>query len=155
MHIYLVQRGKINRPLGKFEGQRLSKAVNLDYMGAAEFEFGALPKSFMAIEARVDAATLRIVPEIRQHESPLRVFSTMSDDEWSEYLSELLKLRAGALRTKENARFTESEVDNTPSYGHADFWWDIGNHVMFSFDKVFMKRIHEHVAASLNYMNEK
>lgn len=42
---YLVQRGKIRHPL--VEG-RFSDAVNLDYMGSAEFEWGALPKSLRA-----------------------------------------------------------------------------------------------------------
>lgn len=39
---YLIQRGKIVKPLAEHD-TRLSKAVNLDYMGSSEFEFGALP----------------------------------------------------------------------------------------------------------------
>jgi hypothetical protein len=56
---YLIQRGEIKRPL--VEG-RLSEAVNLDYMGSAEFEFGALPKSLRALQSMVDAISLTTEP---------------------------------------------------------------------------------------------
>lgn len=48
---YLIQRASINTPLAA-PSARLSQAVNFDYMGSAEFEFGALPRSFRNIEAQ-------------------------------------------------------------------------------------------------------
>jgi hypothetical protein len=150
---YLIQRGQIKRPLGDFRDQRLSKAVALDYMGSSEFEFGALPKSFREIEKVVDKANLRVIPEIKDKEGKsLRVFSVLTDEEWIQYLPYLHKMREGKLHCKECVRF---EASREPSkYSNCDFWWDIENHVMWSFDKSFMNSIHEYVAASLNFMNE-
>lgn len=149
--IYLVQRGTINRPIAEYRGQRISQAVDFDYMGSAEFEFGALPKSLRAIEANTDRATLRVVPEIKSGASSLRVFSVMSDKEFAEYLPKLIDLRAGKkTHTKE---YTAFNADYTSEYSKTDFWWDIENHTMFSFDKHFMNSIIDCVGASLTYMN--
>ena len=34
----------------------------------------------------------------------------------------------------------------------ADFWWDLGNHVMFSFDKIFVNRLPAVLQESWQYM---
>lgn len=149
---YLIQRGKIKRPLNDYRDTRLSQAVEFDYMGSAEFEFGALPKSFRAIEANIDAATLRIVPQIMQGEIALRVFSCLSDEQWAEYLPMLMKLRNDTLHTKELTRFAVGYMSRS-EYGFCDFWWDIDNHVMFSFDKPFMNHVGSNIVASLNFIN--
>ena len=55
--MWLVQRCK---PKGVYqEGQRFSEAFYNDYMGSAEFEFGALPKSLRRLAGKPD---LKIVP---------------------------------------------------------------------------------------------
>lgn len=147
---YLIQRAKIKSPLQNKDFTRLSQAVSMDYMGSAEFEFGALPKSFRAIEANVDLAALHVVNEIKDFEGKsLRVFAVLSTEEFEQYKIHLLALRDGKYDTKEGTRFEpDRQTDG------CDFWWDIENHVMWSFNKNFMKNIHEHIAVSLNYMNE-
>ncbi len=68
--IYLVQRGTINRPLSQYTDVRISEAIDLDYMGSSEFEFGALPKSLRAFEAEADALNSRVVPSVTDAEGP-------------------------------------------------------------------------------------
>lgn len=151
---YLIQRAEINRPLAPAT-VRLSQAVNFDYMGSAEFEFGALPQSFRRIEAMADAWKCRTVPEIMEGEMALRVWSAFTDEEFEEYKGYLLRLRnpgKDSIRTKEGTRFEAGREKST--YSNTDFWWDIDNDVMFGFDKTFMNRVGDYVANSLIYMNE-
>lgn len=152
--INLVQRGSIRRPVTHYTDTRLSQAVNMDYMGNAHFEFGALPKSFRAIEAEVDALNMRVVPEIVHAKGmALRVVSLLSDDQWPEYLKMLLEVRTNTRTLEENSYFIPM-FDAQTGRNKTDFWWDIENHVMWSFDKKFMSGLVGCLAASLNYMNE-
>lgn len=147
---YLIQRGRIYTPLAP-TNTRLSQAVNFDYMGSAEFEFGALPKSFRAIE-QARSWVCRIVPEIMEGDTPLRVWSDLDAKDFETYIDYLKAFRAGKdSYTKESVRFEESLKQNEWS---PNFWWDIDNHVMFGFKKEFMKRVGQYVAASLAYMNK-
>lgn len=151
---YLIQRAKINRPLAPAT-VRLSQAVNFDYMGSAEFEFGALPQSFRRIEAMADAWKCRLVPEIMEGEIALRVWSAFTDEEFDEYKGYLLCLRnpgSNTIRTKEGVRFEAGREKST--YSSTDFWWDISNDAMFGFDKNFMNRVGDYVASSIAHMNE-
>lgn len=152
---YLIQRAEIKTPLAE-KDTRLSQAVNFDYMGSAEFEFGALPESFREIEKfPAHAWRCRQVPEITEGETPLRVWSALSDEDFAVYTVWLKQFRAGSPKmphTKEGVHF--EAVRGPFSYGNTNFWWDIENHVMFGFKKEFMKRVGDYVASSLKYMNE-
>jgi hypothetical protein len=152
---YLIQRAEIKTPLAP-KDTRLSQAVNFDYMGSAEFEFGALPASFRAIETfPAHAWHCRQVPEITEGDTPLRVWSAFDDADFKDYVEFLKKARDthSVIHTKEAVHFEKDRVKS--KYGtNADFWWDIDNHVMFGFKKEFMKRVGDYVAASLKYMNE-
>lgn len=150
--IYLVQRGNIKHPM--VDG-RLSMAVGLDYMGSAEFEFGALPHSLRTLEELVDTIKMTIEPRITDDAGrSLRVLHTFSDEEYEEYFENLLKLREGKGRTKESTWFDVSHSSRFKTL-KCDFWWDINNHAMWSFDKNFMKKLPDILVASWNYMNEK
>lgn len=147
---YLIQRGNINRHMAD-KSALLSRAVNMDYMGSAEFEFGALPQSFRAIESKRDQLTLRKITSIMEGEACLRVVSCLNDEEFAEYAKHLHSLRDGKIRTKESTYFNKDYKQFSSL--KCDFWWDINNHVMFTFDKNFSKRIIGHIDASLQYMN--
>lgn len=150
--IYLVQRGKINHPMVV---DRLSKTVDLDYMGSAEFEFGALPKSLRTLEALINQTMMTVEPRITDDAGrSLRVLHTFSDEEYEEYFSKLLTLREGKTRTKESTWFDKNHATMFKIL-RCDFWWDINNHVMWSFDKNFMKNLPDVLVASWKYMNDK
>ena len=153
----LIQRARIKTPLAD-ESSRLSQAVEFDYMGSAEFEFGALPKSFRRIELHgFDSWKRRVVDDITENDSPLRVWSALSDTEFAEYEKYLMQLRfpetVGRLKTKEAVRFDHDYPHG--KYCVTNFWWDIDNDTMFGFNKAFMNRVGAYVANSLKYMNEK
>jgi hypothetical protein len=178
---YYIQRATIRTPLAD-PTANLTNAVKLDYMGSAEFEFGALPKSLRRLEAQQSTCQLRLVPELLDGETPLRVYSALSDRDFTSYVEFLLELRNSvsfSVRLKERSEFslderkpwgapavvsTKSEnpavrrrKPQRPVYERtfADFWWDIDNDVMWSFHKIFMNRLPEHLAASFVTMNTK
>jgi hypothetical protein len=146
---YLIQRCEIRRPLT--EG-RFSQVANLDYMGSAEFEFGALPQSLRQLQANVDKIKLTVDNRILEGEKSLRVLHTFDEAEFEEYFQHLVAMRANKLRLKESSHF---EAGRRPSKYHVtDLWWDIDNHVFWSFDKVFMNRLGDSLVASWKYMDE-
>ncbi len=153
---YLIQRGTINSPLAP-EGTRLTNAVNLDYMGAAEFEFGALPESLRRIQAYGPAWRCGKVDEIRTlDDSPLRVCSAIAAEEFPQYVAYLRQLRwperHGRLHLKESSAF---EHNHKPwsKYRTIDFWWDLDNDVMFGFHRDFMHLLPQYLKASFAYMD--
>lgn len=147
---YLIQRAQIERPLSQFRNKRLSEAVDFDYMGSAEFEFGALPKSLRAMEGMIDKAALTVLDDIKEGDVFLRVFHFFTPEEFVQYKKHLVGLRQDNIRTKERTCFNY----NRSKYEmKIDFWWDIENHVMWSFDKKFMNHIHNYVGESIRFMN--
>ena len=146
---YLVQRCEIRRPL--VEG-RIGEALELDYMGSAEFEFGAIPKSLRALQHDVDKIKLSVDPRIVDNDRSLRILHTFDEVELEQYFKHLQTMRVNKLRLKEATRF-EAGRESRP-YGTTDVWWDIENHVFWSFDKIFMNRITDCLLASWKYMDE-
>jgi hypothetical protein len=146
---YLIQRAEIRRPFVK---GRFTEAVDLDYMGSAEFEFGALPQSLRALQAKIDQINLTTEPRILEGDRSLRVLHTFDRDEYEVYFGYLLELRAGRGHTKETTGFAASSVPS--QYYITDFWWDVRNNVMFSFDKQFMNRLSDRLQDSWRYMDQ-
>jgi len=160
---YLIQRAKIRRPFHEHEGDKLTSAVSLDYMGAAEFEFGALPQSLRRIQVQFALFTVIKVPEITilEGKNPLRVYANFdSDAERDKYVQYLLAMRRGNNEFYlHEATYFDTKSHNFPVPDGipegTDFWWDIRNDVMWSFDHKFMEgRLQKHLQASFAYMNE-
>jgi hypothetical protein len=153
---YLIQRANIVKPLSpKNQAGKvtLSKSVSFDYMGSSEFEFGALPKSLKRLHAAYKEKGLktRLLNNITEGDSQLRVVSALSNEEFETYAEYLVELRYKNPRLKESSYFGH---DHTKEYRYlsADFWWDIENDVMFSFNKEYMNRLQLHLSASWNIM---
>ena len=62
MRLYLLQRATFKKDMIK--ATKLSELVSYDYMGSAEFEFGALPKSKVRIIDNSDNYKLITIPEL-------------------------------------------------------------------------------------------
>jgi hypothetical protein len=145
---YFIQRGTINRHiLNKNIG--LDDAVTLDYMGSAEFEYGALPESLIRISKAKDNWIVRKIPEILHGESPLLIWSALSDEDFIKYGQYLIELRKpdSRIRTFEYTEFEESSP--ILKYFSSDFWWDIKNDTMFAFNEVFMMNLPDYIATSI------
>lgn len=148
-----IQLGTIRRPMADFDGKNLSKAVSMEYMGNAHFEFGALPSSMRCLQDNFANVKIRKVNTITTPDgSVLRVLSAMDDAQWLIYEKKLHELREDKIHTEEVTRFAKNYVNE---FSKVDFWWDIDNHVMWSFDKRFMNRLVEHLTASFKYMDER
>lgn len=131
----MIQRARIKRPF--VETVSLSSSVAFDYMGSAEFEFGALPCSLHRMKETAFAYSLRTVRSISQDDSWLRVYSRYDQDEFNQYLQYLYDLREDKIRLKEWSGFYKIK---TTGYS-PDFWWDIENDVMWTFEKQYAKRL--------------
>lgn len=158
--IRLVQRGVIRRPLGDFRGARISEAIGMDYMGSAEFEWGALPKSIKAFENNIDRVKMTLIPLDLPGagDKMLRVLHMMDEEDLAQFtvnLQQLWYMDDGAhRRLKESLQFSYKEHRYNGKPYDTDFWWDIENHAMWSFDKSFMNHLVENLAASIKYMRE-
>lgn len=141
---YLVQRATIVKPLQPKDSP-LRAAIELDYMGSAEFEFGARSTSLKLL--RDNKEKLSLLKLDFPDEDLLRVITPFSEDskEWKIYRNFLLRMRKGEIHLKEASGF--SVLD--PAYSRRiDFWWDIKNHVMWSFHKPFMNRLKDYLSNS-------
>lgn len=145
---YLIQRGLINRPLGDSKGKRFFQTVNFDYMGSAEFEFGALPASLNRLRVLNFKAKLHKFDGITYNGQPLRIWTYYEGEQLEIIKKNLLKLRGGETYTKEWTYFA-----NDMNLSKCDLWWDIKNDVIFSFDKLYMNRLQQHLGTSFEAMN--
>ena len=148
-NIYLVQRGKIVSPLAT-ESATLSESVRLDYMGSAEFEFGALPASLKRLRDKKKCLATTLVEMYDKDGRPLRMLSYLGKEDINTYIGQLWLLRQNNLRLKERADFAENE----PPPVRADFWWDIENDVMWSFHKEYMKRLESFLGNSFQKLQK-
>lgn len=159
---YLVQRGTIRRPLGGHRDARLTRAVNMDYMGAAEFEFGALPASLRRVEAQFSlfktVLAKNIVASIPvkgvEREFTLRLYANFDTDEQrNTYITQLADVFFGTRHTKESLHLYLDSAAGTYRLTDTDFWWDIENDVFMSFDKQFMSGLQQNLQQSIAWLN--
>lgn len=140
MKPYLIQRAKFcNNPHGK----GIDSVLNFDYMGSAEFEFGALPQSLKRIRGSISnycISTLEI------NSKKISVFYSNKLIKNAKELSEILDgLASNKFRLKEYCDFRHY-IYFAPHMLKNDFWWDIENDFMFwvfnpEFDAKFIKLI--------------
>ena len=119
------------------------QSINFDYMGSAEFEFGALPASLNRLRVLNFRAKLHKFDAITYNGQPLRFWSYFEGEELEAIKLGLLRLRGGNLYTKEWTLFS-----NDLNLTKCDIWWDIKNDVIFSFDKLYMNRLKDYLQTS-------
>lgn len=132
MKPWLVQRGTFRPEIYITEDitkDMLGSLVNFDYMGSAEFEFGALFKARKYIadnltQYKVFRSKLKTLPKY-----PHPVLIICKEEMFDDVEAFLLEASKGKVRLKERMEFEylfrTSEWDS--SYADADFWWDIDN----------------------------
>lgn len=149
--MYLIQRGTIrpevvkeyldipsedrsarfNRPLTGREG-----VVSLDYMGAAEYEWGAIPATFTRIMYRYPYYRIHKSSISTKNDIPLWIFCP--NGKFSEVEAALLRFLNDTnhtIRLKEWIRFRDVYMANPgDDMKYAEnFWWDIENDFLFWF----------------------
>lgn len=151
---WLIQRCKINKPMKNFKEKMLSQALEFDYMGSAEFEFGAIPRALASLRLVHSCCTLKHLPIINKGGDALSMWGLFdSPDQAAQYAGFIADLLKGNLRLKERTMLEPHH------WGHGnhgfDVWFDIENLVIFSFHKIFMKsRLEGHLQASYAHMDK-
>jgi hypothetical protein len=169
---YSIQRGKILR--GYSPTDRFSRTVRTDYMGSSEFEYGALPASLRGLQAASPRLSLLTVEEVRDERgNPLLVYGDFVTHDPDAYRAMITEVAFGRARTREYTGFKDqiSPAPIVPSHRcrtkkqkqeyiedeiarRTNFWWDIDNHVMMSFDAAYMADLPSILQASWAYMDE-
>jgi len=130
MKTYLIQRCTFTDSLIK---QGIDSILSLDYMGAAEFEFGALPKSLKHIRDHIKEY---VYNTFMIKGKAISVFCNV--EVITEVNKYLIKLSESKMTLHEHSDFdnyinpSSYEVEWQKEYGHkTDCWWDIDNHLFF------------------------
>lgn len=131
---YLIQRAKFSNDSSDREG--IDSILDFDYMGAAEFEFGTLPKSLKRVRSAVNdfvqfdyAFTIKSNKVALKTEKIVTVFC--HKDHQAELPEILEKLYKCDIRLKFSCDLYKYIEDKELSYRASDFWWDIDNDFFF------------------------
>ena len=132
---YLIQRMKLIDH--NVENPSIDKLYSMDYMGSAEFEFGALPKSLKQFTKNHKLLRFHSCDLKNFKGNHLVLIGLIGDiEEYEQYIPGLIDR---SIRLKE-----WTNLDNAVSgkiHGHKQYdpkihpsaWWDIRNHVMMVF----------------------
>ncbi len=115
--------------------------LQMDYMGSAEFEFGALPQSLKIMCKNIDDYNMIMLKEYI-NQSNQRLCLIAHKDIIDEYIPFIELFKEDKIYTKERLEFqvhiTGKDLFNRPAK-QSDLkikaWWDIENHVIFTFGK--------------------
>lgn len=124
-NINLIQRGKCRGSMGK----GLDGIVSFDYMGSAEFEFGALPDSLRRVRANIGQY---VIFQYSFKDSATKTVTVFCKRDEQIIIPGILESLANrSIRTKEHTNLPE--YVNPSRYGsrEVDFWWDIDNDWFF------------------------
>jgi hypothetical protein len=126
---YLIQRAKFDNNPSR---SGIDKLLSFDYMGSAEFEFGALGKSLARI--RKDIGEYNVF-KYTFTKTPDKTVSVLCRKDQNEFIPEILeKLAENKFRLKEYCDLIDflNPTDETKKYrSNNDFWWDIDNDWFF------------------------
>ena len=120
---YLIQRSNFcDRDFKK----GIDSILKFDYMGSAEFEFGALPDSLGEIRNNVEDYTYMDVPIEN------RVVTVFCLSKFKNSIEQLLiDLSDSKFRTKEYHAFDDYIKEEGYFQDRVDLWWDLVNNMMF------------------------
>lgn len=143
MQMYLVQRGTFRTEINENKKSYLDKNIRFDYMGSAEFEWGALPKSYDRILDKAGDYSIYIHPTIKNaNDVPLVVFC--NDEDWEQIQQTLTDFiesnnpkKISNYFLKERISFADRHYKIGPprsrwdEVNEDDFWWDIDHDFFF------------------------
>ena len=132
---YLIQRATIITPEFKIRSFIKPDTLCFDYMGAAEFEYNSKPRALSFFKDMKDFLKIVKHPKIINNDNKaLFILSNLNETDLNTYYEYLVQLRENKISLKCSSRF-----QNVNESTKTDFWWDIQNNVMWSFDEDFMK----------------
>lgn len=159
---WLIQRCKS----GEFKSDmKSSEYLKLDYMGAAEFEFGALPEWQREMNRKLSQLVINVVEHGNQ-----KLYFMCEERHVVEYSQILKDLIDGKIQTKmgvrldaRETRWTEPKkkggrsnpIFNDPSMPYEyDCFWDITNGLVFARSVEILTNLKVTIPNSVRYMDE-
>lgn len=120
MKPYLIQRATF-----KYDPYRngIDSILDFDYMGSAEFEFGALPQSLKRIRENISDYCISTF-EIKNKKISFFCNNKLIKSEIIDGLAD------NKFHLKEYCDFS-NYINNKLRFRSSDFWWDIENDYMF------------------------
>jgi len=132
MKTYRIQRGTIREEMNT-DKKGIDTIIDFDYMGASEYEWGALPESLVVIRKDINEYTYLDVPI---NNKVITVFCQNSQK--SDIKTFLTELGDGKMHTKMGSYFdrylkpSKHEIEwQTKHPLETNFWWDVDNNLMF------------------------
>lgn len=141
MEPYLVQRLlKNERPRETNKG--VDQFFEMDYMGAAEFEYGALPKALKEMRCLGDLKPVRIQIEAEIQNRQTGYWEKIAPEFWfvgpdnlipvaREFIKD--QLTKQKTRLKEGTRIKQRYTDKIPYYNKFVGWWCVDEKLSFAF----------------------
>lgn len=146
-----ICRGSIRRPLHEFNGGTLVNAVQfMNFLeGPVISHMSQSMKRMYSVlfDYRVDRVE-DLVLEVGGRHYVLHMYHNMTSMERLAYTAQLAAMRLGRDAKAPNVDFNDL-VDDCPNFTQdgqrvlpkIDFWYDLGNDVIWSYDKQFMSRV--------------
>lgn len=137
---YLIQRAKFQNREDK---KGIDSILSFDYMGSAEFEWGALPKSLDRIRKEINDY---IYLDVSVQDKVISV--CCKNSEKTNIKTYLEQLADNTHHLKEFSAFNSYIKDDGYFKDRFDFWWDILNDVFFwkknqNFEITFKKELEQ------------
>lgn len=123
---YLIQRAKFENNNNK---KGIDSMLNFDYMGSAEFEFGALPASLKQIRENVSNYESFNYTFKKNKSKIVTIFCRKEDKKEIEIIIE--ELSNNKIQLKEYCDLSIFVNDRKDWKHPNDFWWDIRQDWMF------------------------
>jgi len=154
----LVQRANIKRPLGKFTTGLFLDSLSFDFMS-----FDLSMKADLYRPDRIEISMYRIMAtlfayklsrfegfnvEEKGRAFALRIFHPFDNQQYEMYCKYLLQIRSGQLQLSDLSGLEGTE--GLPKA--ADFWWDLDNDVLLTFDKNYAFRLVEMLRTTQDHL---
>jgi hypothetical protein len=144
MNIYLVQRGSFKDYTNLPINYTFDTLVKLDYMGAAEFEFGAVQDSLQKFVysdniiinlVTINGKDFNVIYPCKFKDSIylneiISTFTEMVKDKHYTKCSNYFKYYFDGKEIERLKKGCKNKKETVDNFFYRDFWWDIANHYM-------------------------
>lgn len=123
----LIQRCILKKDVKKSDIKGIDSVFSMDYMGSAEFEFGALPASLREVTSGLKR--FKIFKTNWKTPAGEGLFLYCPEENRDAVIQAIQSIIDGKARLKENARINKAlDGGDKEDYRRIVMWWDILNH---------------------------
>lgn len=153
----------INRPLGKYENAELFNSITVLRDEKSEQVLRGLQfNSLRRIQAQLSLFSLykfrSHVVDCQDHQYILRGFANFDNQEQQTKYEQILTDLKNSVDYQRDQQTGFEEYNRGANFpkiepSEGDFWWDLDNDVMFSFDKNFMSNLEQHLKETFRVLD--